>query len=222
MKRESTRWHCCVLDFISPPSLYLFFLSSLFWISVSISRCLFLSNLQFPLSIFYPSQSLLLSLSPLLSVRSMYDGASYTAGNWTHWSVVFPETKLGAWGTQKAFPKTVCVCLIDCHTRTHTYSCSQICLCIIRIMLRWPISFVEKRWKTKHDEHINNTNQGRASISATMRRLKMEAGVWASRQYMVKVKRRWVISAEVGHEGWWLTDARINAFLEVSLRERRW
>lgn len=94
---------------------------SVFSSSPPFSRSLFLSHV---VSSSPTSSSLFPSFYPPnpnhhLSVCSMCDGGSYTAGNWTHRTVVFPESKLGAWDTQKAFPRTVSVCLIDFHQHTH-------------------------------------------------------------------------------------------------------
>ena len=135
----STRWHCCVVDSITPPALHPLLLSSLF-LGLCFYLMLSLPPLLFHLPLFLP-----------LSTRRMYDGAGYTTGNWTRRSVRFPESKQGAWKRErererkkkegKLYPRTVSVCLIDCHphtdslslshthththTRTHTYSCSQ-------------------------------------------------------------------------------------------------
>lgn len=79
MRGEPTRWHCCVVDFISLSSLHplslLPFLGLCFYLMLSLSPP---SNSLSPS--FYPTP--LLSLPPTpLSMHSMYDGASYTAGN---------------------------------------------------------------------------------------------------------------------------------------------
>lgn len=73
MKREPTRWHCCVVNLISLSSLFL-------------SLCFYLMSLPLPppipsLLLFYLPPLRSLSLTLPLSMHSMYDGAGYTAGN---------------------------------------------------------------------------------------------------------------------------------------------
>ena len=176
----------------------------------------------------------MLSLPPLLfhlplfvplSMRRMYDGAGYTAGNWTRRSVQFPESKQGAWEkkkkkTERLYPRTVSVCLIDCHphTLTHTHTHTHLFMLTffahsqkhVRVLRQ---AFVTKTLFLAHK--IILTNQRGGAISAWLRWVKMDAAVWASRHTIVEVKCGWVVSAE-GWEikGRRITGVRINRFLE--------
>lgn len=145
----SDRWEWGPLDgtvvwriwFLHPLSPLSPFSRSLF-LSHVVSSSLHFSYLV-PCSVFPP---------PRLSVRSTYDGASYTAGNWTHRTVVFPESKLDAWETQKAYPRTVCVCLVDCHpyANRHTNTGAPVRAC----KLLHPWTFVKNETHKKPVTHV--------------------------------------------------------------------